>query len=261
MLRSPSASFKWEQKVVGQTLKTLFVNAFLAYRMSERPELLENPCSFQNVNLYRQNLNNMESLSEYCFEACTELLRFADTLRQSDQSVEESPAVVVNDSEITQLCELARKRKRNRLAFFNSVEGVRLRLHVHGHSQKQMLAEHWCALCRMNVKNGSSYRGHRSSFKCTQCETHLCVRKYHGMRRSCWDMWHANKRLEQRDMEGRRSVSRGRSACLSEISDSVGESFTSPRPRRGQKRLSDDSTRPHTRSVRSRLSSDMHRGS
>ena len=214
--------------MVWQTLKTLFVNAFIAYRMSERSELMEHPCSFQNVNLYRQNLNNVESLSEFCFEACTELLRFADTFRQSDQGVEESSAVVVNDSEITQLCELARKRKRNRLAFFNSVEEVRLPLHVHGHCQNQMLEEQWCALCSMNVKNGSSYRGHRSSFKCTQCETHLCVKTYHGMRRSYWDMWHAKKRLEQREMEGRRSVSRGRSDRLSEISDSVAESLTSP---------------------------------
>ena len=117
MLRSPSASFKWEQKVVGQTLKTLFVNAFIAYCLSERPELMENPCSFQNANFYGQNLNNVESLSDFCLEACTELLLFAETLRQRDQTVEESPAVVVNDSEITQLCELARKRKRNRLSF------------------------------------------------------------------------------------------------------------------------------------------------
>ena len=120
MLRSPSASFKWEQKVVWKTLKTLFVNEFIAYRMSERPELMETPCSFQNVNLYRQNLNNVESLSDFCFEACTELFRVADTLRQSYQSVQESPAVVVNDSEITKFCELARKIKGNRLAFLTA---------------------------------------------------------------------------------------------------------------------------------------------
>ena len=47
---------------------------------------------------------------------CTEFLRFADTLRQSDKSVEASPAIVVNENEVSQLCELARKRKRNRLA-------------------------------------------------------------------------------------------------------------------------------------------------
>lgn len=147
MLSSPSASFKWEQKVIGQTLKTLFVNAFLAYRMNERLDLVETPCSFQSVHVYRQNLNNVESISGFCFEACTHLLRYANSSRQSEESIDESPKVVVSANEVNRLRELVRKSKRNRLVVFNSVEGARLRLNVYGHGQKQMHAEQWCALC------------------------------------------------------------------------------------------------------------------
>ena len=82
----------------------------------------------------------------------------------------------------------------------------------------------------------------------------ILAKTYYGMRRSCWDMWHSTKRLEQREMEGRRSVSRGRSDRLYEESNCMGENATPESGRGGQKRLPDDSTRPHTRSVRRRLS-------
>lgn len=108
-------------------------------------------------------------------------------------------------------------------------------------------------------RNSSSYRGHSSSFEWTQCETHLCIRTYHGMRWSCWDMWNYTKRLEQREMEGRRNVSPGRSDRLSEELNCMGEILTPQSGRRGQKRLPDDSRRPCTRCVRKSLSIDIRR--
>ena len=95
--------------MVGQTVKTPFVNAFVVYRMKERPDLIEDPCSFQTVHAYRQNLNNVESPSDFCFEACRELPRFADTLRKSENHGGTSPEVVLNDIDINRLRKLAKK--------------------------------------------------------------------------------------------------------------------------------------------------------
>ena len=77
--------------------------------MSETPDPIEDPFSFQTLHASRQNLKNVESLSKFCFEACTELLRIADTWRKSYQDVDESPEVVLNEIEINRLSELAKK--------------------------------------------------------------------------------------------------------------------------------------------------------
>lgn len=58
--------------------------------------------------MHAQLTLNVESLSDFCFEACTELLLFADTIRKSYQYVDASPEVVVTDIEINGLREPAK---------------------------------------------------------------------------------------------------------------------------------------------------------
>jgi hypothetical protein len=41
ILKSPTSSFKWKQKIVSQTLKTLSVNAFISWRMLQMKGKLE----------------------------------------------------------------------------------------------------------------------------------------------------------------------------------------------------------------------------
>lgn len=144
---------KWEQKAVGQTLKTLFVNSCIAWRIVEKKDLVDDGEMFQSLNFYRQSLNSVDSLSDFCFEASAELLRYADTLDQPttehDMNAETDDVENIGE-EAAQLTALAVQRKRNRLSFFNSSDGMKLRLRVSGHRQKQMRNERWCALCGMN---------------------------------------------------------------------------------------------------------------
>lgn len=67
--------------------------------MSRKLDLFETPCSSQTVHVNRDNLNNVESLSDLCFEVYTELLSYANSLRQSEESFDESTAVVVGTKE------------------------------------------------------------------------------------------------------------------------------------------------------------------
>lgn len=97
-------------------------------------------------------------------------------------------------AEVVRLRTLAIGRKRNRLSFFNGDDGVRLRLSVVGHEQRQR-KERYCALCSSNKKG---LRGRRSTFKCSLCEVHLCVRTYADLGRNCWDTWHCLQVLEAR---------------------------------------------------------------
>lgn len=252
MLRSPSASFKWEQKIVGQTFKTLFVNAFIAYRMHERRDVIEDPMRFQDIHSFRRCLNKVESLSDFCLEACSDLLRFAHSLQSSTENTHEDETFeLVVGSEAHRLKLLAKSWKRNRLRLFNSTDGTKLRLHVPEHYQKQVRVVQWCSLCGMNVQTHNRFRGHRSAFKCTVCAVHLCVRTHDGFRRSCWDIWHSTKRLQPRQTNSSRFPSRQSSQGSS---DGAGSSQEEPSQtgQAGTRRASSSSDGRPRRSIRLR---------
>lgn len=62
MLRSPIYTLKWEQKIVLQTLKAIAANDFIAYRRQARQKLLQIAEIFDDFELYRNALNNFQSL-------------------------------------------------------------------------------------------------------------------------------------------------------------------------------------------------------
>lgn len=193
VLRSSTSSFKWEQKVVSQVLKTVAINGFFLWRIFQRRDLLESARSFKSLEKYRYQLNKVQGTADFMFDVSQELLSYAATLqieKQDDFTLEE----VSDPSEIRRLCDLAKHRKRNRLTFFNNEDGTKLRLGVNGHDLKQAKVS-WCALCGLNKE---SYRGRRSTYTCSRCHVHLCVRTYAGLRKSCWGVWHTAKVLKAR---------------------------------------------------------------
>jgi hypothetical protein len=91
----------------------------------------------------------------------------------------------------------ARSHKRYRLSFFNSADGIKLRLSVGGHDTNHSDTERHCALCG-NFGQSGSWRGHISSFCFPSCDVHLCVRLHYGLRKNCWTLWNSQGRLEPR---------------------------------------------------------------
>ena len=164
ILRSSTPSFKWEQKIVSQTIKTLAVNSFIAWRMTQKRNLLESRVSFQGLNSYRNSLNTLESLADFIYEASRELLNYA----QFTETLEVNE--VDNHTEIScenlqRLCRLAAARKGRRLLFFNASDGVILRLSVPGHVMNQQKEQQYCSLCGVRgiVGNDDTWPGHRST--------------------------------------------------------------------------------------------------
>lgn len=80
MLRSSNSHFKWEQKLVSQTIKTLAINAFITWRMFERQDLLESAETFCSLDSYRNVLNKVQATTDFMFHAATELLSYAETV-------------------------------------------------------------------------------------------------------------------------------------------------------------------------------------
>jgi hypothetical protein len=75
----------------------------------------------------------------------------------------------VTDEEASRLIAAAKSRKRYRIPFFNTEDGIKLRLVVAGHETKHIDFERHCALCGNN-STAKGWRGHRSSFLCsTHC--------------------------------------------------------------------------------------------
>ena len=122
-------------------------------------------------------------------------MSYADTLRDSgDEDLEPQP--VLGDGECTRLQTLARRMKGKRLFFFNFYDGVKLRLAVKYHEQRQLrgVTVH-CALCGNNEKEK---RRPRSTYKCNSCDVHLCTKTRLGERKTCWTIWHSANTLVPR---------------------------------------------------------------
>jgi hypothetical protein len=203
ILRSPTSSFKWEQKIVSQTMKTLCVNAFIAWRMLQMKSRLQTKESFQDLERFRSCLNSVQSLADFVLDASKELLIVADKKEKEYRNDEGYTAGTlsqdnpVTDEEASRLIAAARSRKRYRIPFFNTEDGIKLRLVVAGHETKHIESERHCALCGNNSTTGG-WRGHRSSFLCSTCNVHLCVRLHQGFRKNCWTIWHTHRRIELR---------------------------------------------------------------
>ena len=117
-----------------------------------------------------------------------------DKQSQADDGVRQSE-LEVSGGENSRLVALAGTKKRNRMTLFNSSDGVSLQLRVKGHEQRQQKVDQYCGKCWTNREG---WRGRRTTFKCSLCYVHLCVRTYSGLRKSFWDIWHSSQVLEAR---------------------------------------------------------------
>lgn len=161
VLRSPVSSVAWEQKIVSQTLKTLAVNAFVAYRMTARRDAVQSKESFGTLLTYRNRLNKVrascqpmfcislilivvrvqvESLGDFIADVVPELLTYAKQLEQrrvqlDDESFEQRASVRRDSSsDVRELIRKAMARKSQRLVWFQSPEGISLRLLYDNHT-------------------------------------------------------------------------------------------------------------------------------
>lgn len=158
-MRSSTSSLPWEQKLVTQTLKTLFVNAFITWRMYEKRDLLQSLSSFRSLDSFRHSLNAVQSLADFSLDCTRELLAYADRIERDVviHNDECSDDAVLSDTELERIRQLATRKRRSRLAFFNGEEGKRLRLSTRGHEQKQKRPPMFCALCRKRGSRASKY--------------------------------------------------------------------------------------------------------
>lgn len=201
VLRSPTSHLKWEPKIVSQLIKTVCVNAFISWRLHERRDLLESADKYKSLDGFRHMVNKVQSTADFMFDAAMDLLIHANSLLSipctEDPNIETD--VALNSSEQQALVQQAAKRKHNRLQFFNSPDGTTLRINVTGHAPRQG-AYRYCALCGQNTgEDGKGWRGHRSIYSCSICSVSLCIKIHKGLLKSCWDLWHSNKKLRVRE--------------------------------------------------------------
>jgi hypothetical protein len=214
IMRSTTISPQWEQKLVTKTFKTLAVNSFVAYRLQLKADILRSREEFRSISAFRASINSIQSLSDFIYDVSPDLLSHADKLQKESRE-----GMILNTSEgagqdsisnvdLARLSARALSRKRRRMQYFNDDEGRILRLSSIPHIPNQTSNPLYCALCGCSktqqahdtAPNNSSakkpsFRGRRSTFKCSLCHVHLCVRTYPGLRKSCWDLFHSNRQL------------------------------------------------------------------
>ena len=161
ILRSPGSTLQREQKIFCQTLKTLVVNSFVAWRLNQKQDLLLNKGAFGSLETFRDSLNRLQSFADFVDDSVKEIIAHADVLKATSD-VDNGTAAAgyerISDcslpkDEILLLKQNARNRKRKKMEFFNGEEGIRLRLQSGVHCQKQQNVDRYCALCRVH-KNG-----------------------------------------------------------------------------------------------------------
>jgi hypothetical protein len=214
IMRSTTISPQWEQKLVTQTFKTLAVNSFVAYRLRLKADLLRSREDFRSISAFQASMNSIQSLSDFIYDVSPDLLAHADKLQKEAREgmIFNTFGGAGHDSlsnvDIARLSARALSRKRRRMQYFNDDEGRSPRLSSIPHIPNQTSIPLYCALCGGNkmpqshdpTTNKSStetpnFRGCRSTFKCSLCQVHLCVRTYPGLRKSCWDLFYSNRQL------------------------------------------------------------------
>ena len=123
-------------KIVSQTIKTLAVNSFIAWPMTQKRNLFESRVSFQSLNSFRYSVNTVESFADVIYDPSRELLNYAE-FTESLEVKEVDTHNEISGENVQRLCRLAVARKRRRLLFFNTSDGVMLRLSVPRHVMRQ----------------------------------------------------------------------------------------------------------------------------
>ena len=208
VLRAPTATLRWEQKMVTQTLKTLLTNGFICWRICTIYDISNSDDVFGSLLSFRNKLNHLEPFGDYVNHTCRELFTYADKLERIQTNLASNNIVtstsssnptssVLEDSEIARLRLLGSKQKKRRLRFFNGDDGKRLRLECGTHVPKSSPPPRWCALCGSFSKNGRN--GSRSSYMCEVCSVHLCIGQSQGYPESCWTTWHTDQTIRLRN--------------------------------------------------------------
>eukprot|EP00474_Spongospora_subterranea_P005117 CRZ05575.1 hypothetical protein [Spongospora subterranea] len=132
------------------------------------------------------------------------MLEYANELKSTELSATGEQSLqseeITDDAEVRRLRSLARGKQRSRLNWFNSSDGKRLRsamlnlcpitveplskVNIPNHSHRQILPQKRCCLCG----NTPGFKRHQSSYKCTFCDLHLCIKVRPPGRKSCWQI-------------------------------------------------------------------------
>lgn len=99
ILRTPTGALIWEQKLVVQTLKIVFVNAFIAWRMLERVYVLKSAPTFQTLNRYRHILNKVQSFGEFLLNVSIGLLDHTSRVSDNDDQISDMDVAAQTSTE------------------------------------------------------------------------------------------------------------------------------------------------------------------
>lgn len=213
-IRSSMTIVSWEQKLITQTIKAVVANAYVLWKINRNSRLLESASSYVGIDRFRNNIIKNVSFGNFLIDLCPIFLRYAEKpiSHSDDDSAEQAEHIMMETAEGQRLNGLVATRKRHRVAFFNSSDGIRVRLQLQPHIQRFTDDRKHCALC------GTGFERRRSKFKCVPYGVHLCVRVQREKRKSCWEKWHESKRLEVVQSHTKVEKEKAKESAVPEIS-------------------------------------------
>mgnify|MGYP003884020033 CR=1 FL=1 len=173
--RDSHLHLKWRQSVVVNALLSIATNAITAARICRTFFDLE---SFVGLDSFRKPAFNMLPYCSGILDIVMGLVRHASLQRCEARQ--------------RQLSAVPRQRvripKRNRRAFWASVDGKRIRLSNDHHQPIVQTTNATCPLCKCRSPQ----------YKCAVCDTPLCMRRKNGAAaeaQTCWNLFHTSETL------------------------------------------------------------------
>lgn len=171
--------------------KILCVNSFIIGRIMQWEDVLKEKETFVSLYYHGHTLNIVQSLVDYTCTFAVNVLEYSDILyeqgREDAEELLSEEKQAVHENEVKRLVLAARQRKRYRLQFVNSADGIILHTIVKNHRHTSSGVWHYCAICGMHK---GILRGRRSLIQFQQCFVLFSVMKLEGYRHICWHSWH-----------------------------------------------------------------------
>lgn len=211
-IKVPRQGLQFHGFIVMRILLLGICNTHLLYRIAKMDRrVIEDLKSYDRL---LESLNESESL-QTSIRHLPDALVMSESWARQGEFARQMPGTTTPQQTPTQTCSPPTSRRRTREPVTSALSPVRrhkkekwshnerrkeIRLsHDLDHSKVLMNKQMWCAFCSMTapVDGRLAHQGFKTKFRCSTCNEALCIVTRGSNRKSCFEKWHSQERLQQ----------------------------------------------------------------
>ena len=130
IIRSPTIKLDFEKKYLSNNLSKIFHNAHIAWKIHYLKHFIKDESSF-TTKKFKDYFSHMESLGDFAFKCCQELVKLANATATEHRAFDEEQVDEHRKKELFQRCKMM---KRHGIHYFNTEDDVDVRLRTGDHT-------------------------------------------------------------------------------------------------------------------------------